>query len=186
MRILKRHLATVLVGTLGVAGLSFAGALALTAPTDDVVLAQDGAQGRDRPDRPMHRPAIRGDLVVPGEEEGTFRNVRLDRGVIEGVDGTTVVIKEADGTVVEIPTSDETRIARDGESAEVSDLKTGDHAFAIRIDEGEGLVTRSVRAVSPERWAGMEQRREECRADPQRCRAQHRRPFGRPGGSGTA
>ena len=189
MQIVKRHLATLLVGSLGVVGISYAGAQALT-PTggDDVVLAQDDAREGGRPGgmhRPM-RPAIRGDLVVPGEEEGTFRNVRFDRGVVERVDGSTVVIKEADGTVVEVPTSDETRIARDGESVEVSALQSGDHAFALRADDGEGLVTKGIRAFSPERWAEMEQRREECRDDPQQCRADRRSRFARGGGSAGA
>jgi hypothetical protein len=48
----------------------------------------------------------------------------------------------------------------------VADLRAGDHVHTVRV---EG-VTRMVRAISPERWQEMEQRREQCRADPQQCR----------------
>jgi hypothetical protein len=181
---MKRHLGTLLVGVVAVVGIAYVGARAMTPSTDDVVLAQqdgqetpDGEQGRPEGAR-KHRPgvhrAIRGELVVPGEEEGTFNTVKIDRGVVERVDGAIVVIKEDDGTVVEVPTSDETRVARDGEEVEVSALQAGDHVFANRVDEGDGFVTRAVRAFSSERWAEMEQRREECRSDPRQCRADRR------------
>ena len=176
MRIVKRHLAALLIGSLGVVGFAYAGAQALSPSGDTVVLAQEEKETRGRSGgmhRPMIRGALRGEFVVPGEQ-GTFRTVRIDRGVVERIDGSTVVIKEDDGTVVEVATSDETRIARDGEAVEVSTLQAGDHVFAHRVDDGDGLVTKSVRAFSPERWAEMEQRREECRANPRQCRADRR------------
>ncbi len=179
MRIGKPHLGTLIVGTLAVVGISYVGAQTMIPSGDDVVLAQQ--EGQDDPQgqkgRPggKHRPgmhgAIRGEFVIRGEQEGTFNTVKIDRGVVERVDGTTVVIKEDDGTVVEVPTSADTKVARDGETVELSALKAGDHVFANRIDQGEGFVTRGVRAFSPERWAEMEQRREACRADREQCRA---------------
>lgn len=176
---MKRHLGAVVVGLLAVSGIAYAGARAMTSPSssEGVVLAQEnqevppGEQAQREPgERDKFRPgfhrAIRGDLVVPGETEGTFENVRIDRGVIERVDGSTIVIKEDDGTSVEVPTTDETRIRRDGNEATVGDLKAGDHVHTVRV---EG-TTRMVRAISPERWQEMEQRREQCRANPQECR----------------
>ncbi|HYZ92609.1 MAG TPA: hypothetical protein VFA34_09490 [Actinomycetota bacterium] len=183
---MKRHLGSILVGALVVGGIAYVGANELTRP-ESVALAQDSldvppgdepqaqAQDQERTQRPKHpglRRAIRGELVVPGETEGTFQNVRIDRGVVERVNGATVVIKEDDGTTVEIPTTDETAIRRDGENASVGDIKAGDHAMALRVEE----ATKRIRAFSPERWQEMEQRREQCRANPQECK---RGPRGR-------
>lgn len=182
---LRKHLTVGVLGVLAVGGVSYLGAQAMTAPKADVFLAQvqggsapqtqqrTGPAGgmRRGPQAGPHRP-IRGDLVVPGAEEGTFNKVRIDRGIIQKVEGTTVVIKEDDGATVEVPTSDETRVARDGAPAAVGDLRSGDHAFALRVDEGHGLVTKGVRAISPERWKELQQRREECRANPVKCRAE--------------
>ena len=180
---LKRLFAPAIAGALLVGGLSYVGASAMTA-SDEVSLQQseEPAPVEEKPAGrgPRHfgpHGAIRGDLVVRGEEEGTFRKVRLDRGVIESISGSTIVVKEEDGTTVEIPTSDETRISRDGEEAELSSLRTGDHVSTHRVDEGDGFVTRTVRAISPERWAEMEERREQCRDNPRRCRAERRERF---------
>ena len=173
---MKRHLGSILIGALVVGGIAYVGANELTRP-ESVALAQDNLevppgdeeqapaqdQERRRPRHPALRRAIRGELVVPGETEGTFQNVRIDRGVVERVDGTTIVIKEDDGTSVEIPTTDETAIRRDGEDASVGDIQAGDHAMAVRV---EG-ATKRVRVFSPERWQEMEQRREQCRANPE-------------------
>ncbi len=174
---MRRHFWALLVGAVAVGGIAYVGAQAATQPSDDVLLAQEsqdvppGEQAQREPReggklRPGFHRAIRGDLVVPGEEEGTFQNVRIDRGVIERIDGSTIVIKEDDGTTVEVPTTDQTRIGRDGEQATLADLQAGDHVHTVRVES----VTRSVRAISPERWAEMEQRREQCRANPQECR----------------
>jgi hypothetical protein len=180
---MKRHLGALVVGLLAVGGIAYAGARVATTPqTQDVTLAQDnqdvppGEQpqrepGEDGKMRPGFHRAIRGDLVVPGDTEGTFQNVRIDRGVIERIDGSTIVIKEDDGTTVEVPTTAETRIRRDGEEAAVGDLQAGDHVHTVRVDS----VTRRVGALSPERWQEMEQRREQCRANPRQCREERMR-----------
>jgi hypothetical protein len=179
----RKHLVTFFTGLFVVGGIAYVGAQELTAPPS-VALAQDtqdppaGEQAagdearRDHPRPRLHR-AIRGELVVPGETEGTFQNVRLDRGVVERVDGATIVIKEDDGTTVEVPTTDETRVRRDGEEASVGDLRAGDHVATVRV---EG-ATKLVRAFSPERWQEMQERREQCRENPRECRRE--RPGGR-------
>ena len=180
MRLVRRLVGPLLAGALLVGGLAYVGASAVTA-NDEVALAQsedpapEEGEGR-RPGRHRFGPhgAIRGEFVVRGEEEGAFRRVRLDRGVIESISGSTIVVKEEDGTTVEIPTSSDTRISRDGEEAELGALQTGDHVFASRANDGDGFVTRSVRAFSPERWAEMQERREQCREDPEPCRAERR------------
>lgn len=178
---MKRALPTWILAAIAVSVVAFLGAQAMTA-SDTVALAQqegDETEPKGEGRRgPKHRfglhGAIRGEMVVPGDTDGTFRTVRIDRGVVERVDGATVVVKEADGTVVEISTADDTRIVRDGNQAAVTDIRAGDHVFAHRVNEGDGFVTRAVRAFSPERWAEMEQRREACKDNPRQCRAERR------------
>jgi hypothetical protein len=195
MGFVKRHLAVALAGLVIVGGASYVGAAEMSSRTppasdDEVVLAQD-AQGTqdaqeqsdeqetpgDRPGRPHSGfpGAIRGELTVHARDGDGFADVRFDRGILDRVDGTTIVITEDDGTTVEIPTTDDTRIGRDGEKATLEDLQAGDHVSAFRVDEGDGFVTKGVRAVSPERWAEYEAKREECREQPVRCRHQMRR-----------
>ncbi len=180
MGFIKRHTATLVVGALVVGAISYAGANALTSSGEGALLTQseDGAQQRPegvkahkgRPGPRGMRGAIRSEAVVPKREGEGFNKVKFDRGVLERVDGSTLVVKEADGTSVQIPTSDETKIHRDGEDAALGDLKAGDHIAASQIDEDSGFVTRFVRAVSAERFAELEQKREECREDPMECR----------------
>lgn len=168
---MKRHLGSLVVAALVVGGIGYVGARTVTAQPSGVVLAQEsqdepaGPQAREpgRHGFGLHR-AIRGDLVVPGVQEGTFRNVKIDRGMFAGVEGSTVTIKEDDGKTVDIPTTDDTRIARDGEQATLADFKEGDHVMALRVDEGNGFVTKRVRAISPERWEERKQRRDQRRA----------------------
>ncbi len=182
-----RHIGFFLVGALLVGGSSYVGAQALTAQ-EGVSLAQaEQAPPAEEAKRRPHtmRRAIRGELVVPGETEGSFETVRMDRGIVERVDESTIVIKEDDGTVVEVPTTGDTTITRDRESAKVADIKAGDHLNSVRVKSGESFVTRHVRAISPERWAEMEQRREQCRENRESCPrpGRHRRP-GSPQGEG--
>lgn len=170
----KRWTGIGLAGALAVAALSVAGAHALTRPADGISLVQqegsaedDGERARGRRPKMLHgmRGAVRGEFVVAGEEEGTFQTVRVDRGVLQRVEAATLVIEEADGTIVAIPTSGDTRVGRDGDEAELSDLRAGDHVLAHRVDDR----TRHVRAMSPERHAEMEQRREACAQDRDAC-----------------
>ncbi len=182
MRFLKQYLAAVMAGAVIVGGLAFVATQQLAAAPsggDTVTLAQDsssdpgapegGGESSDGPRR--HRPggpggfpkAIRGEVVVPAREGDGYATVRFDRGIVDHVDGATLVITEADGTSVEIPTTDETRVYRDGEDAELSDLQAGDHVAAFRVKEGDAFVTKGVRAISPEHWEEMEGRRAESR-----------------------
>jgi hypothetical protein len=182
MGFLRRNIGMLIVGALVVGAISYAGASALTGPGEGALLTQSGEgtegdsnaepkarAGRLGGPRGLKR-AIRGEAVVPKREGEGFNKVKFDRGVLERVDGSTLVIKEDDGATVEVPTSDETEIHRDGEAAELGDLRAGDHVSANQVDEGDGYVTRFVRAVSTERFAELEQKREECKENPMQCR----------------
>lgn len=183
MGFLKRNIGVLIVGALVVGAISYAGANALTSSGEGALLTQsdDGTQsdtkaepkariGRQGPRGRGMKRAIRSEAVVPKRDGEGFNNVKFDRGVLERVDGSTLVVKEADGTTVEIPTSEETKINRDGEESGLSALEEGDHVAASQVDEGDGFVTKFVRAVSAERFADLEQKREECKENPMECR----------------
>ena len=177
MRLLKQHLGAVMAGAVILGGSAFVATQELAAKPnggDTISLAQNAGEqptpdeGAARQGRPVHGPggfgkAIRGEAVV-GERAGDgYTTVRFDRGILDRVEGAAIVIDEADGTTVEVPTDDETRVYRDGERAEVSDLQPGDHVAAFRVKEGDAFVTKGVRAISPERWEEMEGRRDGMR-----------------------
>ena len=145
------------------------------------VTAQEGTKPRgERPHKaafgPMHH-AIRSEAVLPpATEGGAFRTVRTNRGVLSSVDGSTLVIDQEDGKTARVAVQDGTRISRDGERAELSDLAKGDHVFTLEEKAGDAaFTTRGVQAISPARWAEMQERRERCRANPEQCRDQMRK-----------
>jgi hypothetical protein len=166
-KFISKHLASVVIGALAVGGVSYVAAQAATSP-QQVALAQD--QTPARPQKAGRAGggiglgrAIRGDAVV-GDRQGQFRNVHFDRGTLESVDGTTLVIKEDDGKIVNVGTNDQTRIRRDREQAQLSDLKPGDHVAALQVKDGDTFTTKFVRAISPEKFAELQQQREDRRA----------------------
>jgi hypothetical protein len=173
MSFLKQHLAAVMAGVVVLGGSVFVATQQLAAAPDGgdtIALAQDSATGDGSPaDGPRrHGPggfpkAIRGEVVVPEREGDGYTTVRFDRGILARVDGTTVVIDEPDGTTVEVPTDDDTRVYRDGESAELSELVAGDHVATMRVKEGDAFVTKGVRAISPEQWEDGQERRDDRR-----------------------
>lgn len=172
----KRLIGLVIGGVLVGATLSATAQEGSPAPKQD---AQQGARQGEKAGRPRKVPgpgaAMRAEMVFPGVDGGPIRTVRTDRGVLRDVDGRVLVIREQDETTVRVPLGDDTKIGRDGEPAELSDLKAGDRVFTVRVREGDGEYrTAGVRAISEERWAEMQQREEQCRENPQRCRAEKR------------
>jgi len=189
MEFVKRHLGVLMASTVIVGGTAFVATQQLAATPadgDTVTLAQnDGSSDTPAGDAPAgegerhHGPgafprAIRGEMVVPAREGDGYATVRFDRGIVERVDGSTVVIEEDDSTSVEIPTTDETRVNRDGEDAELSDLQAGDHVAAFRVKDGDAFVTKGIRAISPEQWEDGQDHRDGMR-DRMRERLEERR-----------
>ena len=177
---MKKHWFGIALAALTVVGGSYVGAQALSSGPTEVTLAQAQEETPDRPAK-RGRPGmgfgarriVHGDMVVRGREEGQFETIRVDNGVLEAVNETTLTIKEANGETVEVPTSNDTRIVRDGEAAKVTDLKKGDHVHTLRVKQEDGsFTTRMVRAISPERAAEMESRRAERREQREERRQQ--------------
>jgi hypothetical protein len=64
------------------------------------------------------------------------------------VNGSTLVLKEADGKTVDIPTTDQTKFVRDRQPAKITDLKTGDQVWTLRLKDGATLRVRARSASS--------------------------------------
>ena len=168
MSFVKKHWFGVALSALLVVGGSYAAAQAASSPgPPQVSLTQAQAPADNAPAaKNGHRRLglglrrlVHGDLVVQGKDN-QLRNVRLDHGVLQSVDGSTLAIKEADGSTVDITTTEKTRIVRDGEVAKITDLKVDDNLWTVRVKDDNGqFTTMRVRAISPERAKELESKR---------------------------
>lgn len=136
------------------------------ANSDDAALSAltGGADASDLSGEPAGAPGgfprfVRAEAVIKVKDGDGYTTAKIDHGVIDAVNGSTIVLKEEDGTSVEIPTSADTRFGRDGKKASLSDLQVGDHALTFRVKGGDAFVTKGVRAMSQERFDQMEQHR---------------------------
>jgi hypothetical protein len=161
MSFVKRNAAAIAAGAVVIVGGSYVGAKALTAP-QTVTLDSANAAAAASP-APQQRGLIRGEGVV-ARPDGTFPTVQINRGILSSVDGTTLVISEADGTTQRVDTTADTRVRRDGKRASLSDLQPGDHVSTLAVKDGDGFVTKFVRAFSPEMWQKHESMRMQRRA----------------------
>jgi Cu/Ag efflux protein CusF len=100
-------------------------------------------------------------------QEG-FATMITDRGEITAVDGDRVTIKRADGESVSVRTGERTRVCRNGEPAQVSDLKKGDRAAIFQSRRDGETVVRGIRAFSPDYAppAGQERPKRDRRLQP--------------------
>lgn len=158
------------VSAVALAGAAF-GQTGTPDPPSDPPAAEEGDGERPFAHR-GHRPFFGGPGLVGGEfkleRDDGFMVVLVDAGTITAVDGNDVTIERADGETLTVTATDETKIARDRERAEVGDLQVGDRAHVLRRDAGDGMQLVGIRALSPEaleeRSERFEQRREK-RAD---------------------
>jgi len=169
MSFVKKHRFGVALGALLVVGGSYAAAQAASTPRpQQVSLTQAQAPAEGAPAaKTGHRRLglglrrlVHGDLVVQGKDN-QLRNIRLDHGVLQAVDGSTIAIKEADGSTVDIATTDQTRVVRDGQVVKIGDLRAGDNVWTVRVKDDNGtFMTMRVRAISPERTKELESKRQ--------------------------
>ncbi len=144
----KRNIAVIAAGAVVIVGGSYVGAKALTAPQQ---VTLDAASTSPAPaSSAQERGLVRGEGVF-ARRNGTV-TAQVNRGVLQSIDGTTLVISEADGTTQRVETTSDTRFRRDGNKASLSDLKAGDHVGTIVVKQGDAYVTRLVRAFSPGAW----------------------------------
>jgi hypothetical protein len=104
--------------------------------------ASKAATRADRPGPPgrMHAPPLHSESVVPNKAGDGFITVTDDGGTIESVSGDQLTIKEGTKTLtyktatLTIPSG--AKVMRNFESAQLSDLKAGDHVHVSQSSEG--------------------------------------------------
>jgi hypothetical protein len=167
MSYLRKHWGPIAIGALVVVGGSYVGAQALQSGPQEVSLTQAKPEASAAPQaghrmkglRIGSRRLVHGEFVEQGKD-GKLETVRVDHGVLQSVNETTLSIKEADGSTVDVPTTEQTRIVRDGQLAKIGDLKGGDNVFTLRMKQEDGsFQTMRVRAISPERAKELESKR---------------------------
>ena len=75
--------------------------------------------------------------------KGRDVQVRIDRGVLESISSSEIVLHELDGSNVTVPVDSSTIVRRMGQPATLSDLRKGDVAFAARPDGKPARLVRS-------------------------------------------
>jgi hypothetical protein len=151
MSFVKKHWFGIALGAVAVVGGSCVAAHAASGSTQQVSLTQAQVQASAAPKARAGlgvRRLVHGDLLVQGKG-GELRNVRVDHGVLQSVDGSTLVLKEGDGSTVDIATTDQTKFVRDRQPAKITDLKAGDQVWTLRLKNADGsFTTLRVRARS--------------------------------------
>jgi len=162
MGFVKRNAVAIGIGAAVLVGGSYVGAHALTTPRS--VSLDDASSGAEASPAPSaaERGLIRGEGVAE-KRDGTFATVQFNRGVLQSIDGTTLVVAEADGKTVRLDTTPQTRFRRDGKRASLSDLQAGDHVAVLGTEDGDKYVTKMVRAFSPDAWSQRQQLRAQRR-----------------------
>ena len=143
---MRQRIAAVMVAALGLAG--GAAAWAQADPQDPKVAGdpataqqaqEDGTQpkqrreGRRKAGHPAHvmGRAIHGDLIVRGEEDGTWANVTFDRGTVTAIDESSIEIERPDGKKVKAKLDENTRY---GPGRDRTDIQTGQPAMVVQKD----------------------------------------------------
>ena len=85
--------------------------------------------------------------------DGTEHTIHIDRGTVQSVSSTQLVLKELDGSTVTVPVSADTKVMVNGQEASISSVETGYLALAIR--DGDNPA-KAVRAHDPSLASGAD------------------------------
>jgi hypothetical protein len=72
----------------------------------------------------------------------------LDRGRVQSMSSSVVVLRERDGSVVSVPVGARTKVHVNGQPGSLSDVQPGYTATTVRLDGG---AARELRAFRPRR-----------------------------------
>lgn len=79
--------------------------------------------------------------------EGETVDVRMQKGIIEQVDGDSITLKSADGFTSTYAIDDQTFVRERKREAAVSDLEEGEMARVVAVKEDGGWVARRINCV---------------------------------------
>jgi len=78
-------------------------------------------------------------------QNGASHTLIYDRGRVQSVSPTAIVLKERDGSVVTVPVSSATVVRVNGQPATLAQVKRRFQATTLRVDGGAATQLRAVR-----------------------------------------
>jgi hypothetical protein len=116
--------------------------LVVAAVASLAVAAGAGAAGDD----PIGRfPAGWSHAEINVTQNGVSHTLIYDRGRVQSVSPSAVVLKERDGSVVTVPVSSATVVRVNGQLATLAQVKKRYQATTLRVDGGAATQLRAVR-----------------------------------------
>lgn len=115
--------------------------------------AGSAKQAGPPPGGPMGPPAIHSVSVVPNKEGSGFDTVTMDSGTVQSVSGQELTITEGTKSVtyktVTLTIPANATIQLDGKSAQLSELKSGDHITVCENSDGTSMVNAGDSSFKP-------------------------------------
>jgi hypothetical protein len=85
--------------------------------------------------------ALHGEVTLAGEEH---RVIVFQRGEVQKVSQTSVTVRSNDGFVETYALSDNTKVRKNGDEANVSDIDTSDRVLVVAVKDDSALSARRV------------------------------------------
>jgi hypothetical protein len=82
-------------------------------------------------------------LVLAGTASAGLRDLTVDRGVVQSVSGTQIVLRELDGSSVTLTVNGTTRVLLNGSPAQLTDIRPG---FVAAVAHNGARPARVIRA----------------------------------------
>lgn len=107
---------------------------------------------------PMGGPPIHSVSVVPNKEGSGFDTVTMDGGTVQSVSGQQLTITEGTKTLtyktVTLTIAANATVTRDGKSAQLSQLQSGDHVIVSENSDGTSMVNAADSSFTPPHGPG--------------------------------
>ena len=83
-------------------------------------------------------------LVVAGTASAGLRDLTIDRGIVQSVSASQIVLRELDGSSVALTVNGATRVLLNGSPAQLADIQPG---FVAAVAHNGSKPARAIRAV---------------------------------------
>ena len=106
---------------------------------------------------------LHGEGVIE-DKDGEYQDVATQRGVVTEVgDDSTITVRSEDGHLASYKVTDDTKVSKDREEKSIADISKDDTVHIVAKKDGNSLTALRIGAMSQEKAAEMEERREELR-----------------------
>lgn len=118
------------------------------APASAPALTIDGTQpGALLARHPLLARTVRAELTVV-KADGTTILVHFERGQVTAVSSTSITIQGRDGKGASFTVTDKTRVRANGHEIKLSDVKVGDRAMVLGVDQDGTYTAFLIRCVT--------------------------------------